>query len=136
MSEKLNFGDIPDNSGEFSALPEDRYTVECVEAKLAKSKAGNKKITAQFKVVDGEYKNRRLWNDFSLVPNALFNLKKYFDAAGLPTDEEMDFDDVPAVMTGSTSSVYVTQEEYNGKPQNRLGEWAAVSAAGGDSLFN
>lgn len=133
MSNTVNFGDVPDN--EFEALPEDRYSVECVDAKLAESKAGKPKITAQFKVLEGDYENRRLFNDFSLVPKALFNLKNYFVAAGLDMEGEIDFDDIPEMMKDTQLTVYVTQEEYNGKAQNRLGNFAAIGADG-ESMFS
>ena len=130
---KINFGDVSDN--EFEALPEDRYTVECVDAKMGESKTGNKKISAQFKVVDGNYKNRRLFNDFSLVQKAWFNLKNYFVAAGIDISGEIEFDDLPDMMKGTTTTVWVTQEEYNGKPQNRLSQWVSADGEDGGSMF-
>ncbi|MBC8550149.1 MAG: DUF669 domain-containing protein [Candidatus Brocadiales bacterium] len=129
---KINFGDVADN--EFDALPEDRYTVEVVEAKMGESKAGNQKITCQFKVTEGDYENRRLFNDFSLVQKAWFNLKNYFTAAGVDISGEIDFDDLPGLLKGTKTSVWVTQEEYNGKPQNRLNQWTSLDAGAG-SMF-
>lgn len=128
----INFGEVTDN--DFEALPEDRYTVECVEAKMGESKAGNPKISAQFKVVGESYGNRRLFNDFSLVPKAWFNLKNYFNAAGVDIAGDIEFEDLPEMMKETTASVYVSQEDWQGKPQNRLSEWAAIESGSG-SMF-
>jgi hypothetical protein len=137
MSETIRFDEIP-SSGDFPALPEDRYTVECVEARLETSKAGNKKITTQFKVTEGEFENRRLWHDFSLVQSALFNLKNYFEAAGLSTEGEIEYDDLPKLMEGTKVTAFVTQQEFNNKLQNRMKNWAPIAEndSSGGSLFD
>ena len=132
MSETINFDDIV--TTDFEALPEERYDMEAVEAIMGVSQAGNKKVTVTFSVVDGEFKNRKIWHDFSLVQKAWSNLKNYFEAAGIETDGEINMEDLPSLMQGTQVSGYVTQNEYNGKINNKVSNWAAVGA-GNDQLF-
>ena len=133
MSEKINFKKI--TSGGFEPLPEDRYTVECVEAKIDTSSTGNKLLAAQFKVVDGEFANRRLWNNFSLKGNALFMLKNYLEVSGLDPEIEISEEELPDYIKGSKATVFVTQEVYKNKAQNKLKNWAIIPQKE-KSLFN
>jgi hypothetical protein len=60
--------------------------------KEAKSKAGNDKLTFEFKAVEG---NRRAWRDFSLMPTALWGLKRLLVELGVSAEDlegEFDFD--------------------------------------------
>lgn len=131
----INFDDIP--TTEFEILPEDRYILEVVEATLTDSKAGNKKIATQFAIVQNEnesFNNRRVWTDFSLVQKAWFNIKNYFDAAGVSIDgEEVKFEDLPEMLKGSQVSAFISIDTYNGKQSNKVAEWKPVGA--GDSMF-
>ncbi len=134
MSEQIDFGKLPDN--DFEVLPQDRYNVECIEAEMGTSKAGNKKIKTQFKVSGGDYNNRRLWNDFSLVPKAQFVLKAYFEAADLNTSGPIEVDDIPKMLLGSKASVFVKAGEFNGKPTTNLEGWGAFDSGEDKSYFD
>jgi hypothetical protein len=133
MSKIINFKKI--NSGGFDPLPEDRYTVECVEAKIDTSSTGNKLLATQFKVVGGEFANRRLWSNFSLKDSALFMLKTYLDVSGLDPDVEISEEELPDYIKGSKATVFVSQEMYKNKPQNKLKNWASIPQKE-KSLFN
>ena len=102
MDETVDFDKIP--SKEFEALPEDRYNLECIDAELGTSKKNNPKISATFKIYEGDYENRRLWNEFSLVENALFGLKNYFEAASIETTGKVNFNNLPKLMKGTKVS--------------------------------
>jgi len=129
----LDFGNLPSN--DFEAMPDDRYNVELIEAKMGLSKANNKKIICQFAVTDGEFAKRRLWNDFSLVPSAQFMLKIYFEAAGLETDKKLELDDIPELIQGSKCSVFLKNGNYNGKPSTNLENWAETQSEGGETSY-
>ncbi len=134
MENTINFGEVSD-SPTFDAIPDDRYTLECVEAALADSKAGNKKIAAQFKITDGELTNRRVWNDFSLLPNSWYHLKNYFDAAGVDVEgKEVTFDDLLDMIKDTKVSAFISTRKYKGKTQNDVGDWAPVGAGEGSVL--
>jgi hypothetical protein len=134
MENTVKFGDIGDGPS-FDAVPADRYTLECVDAKLATSKKGNQKVSAQFKIVGGDLENRRVWNDFSLLPNSWFHLKNYFEAAGVDVeDQEITFDDILSMLGGTQVSAYVSTRDYKGKTQNDVSDWKPVGA-GEDSVL-
>lgn len=130
----INFDEI--SSQNFDALPEDRYPLECIEAELAESKAKNQKITAAFKIIDGDFKNRRIWHDFSLVPAALFNLKNYFEAAGIDVaGKEIEPEDIPALILETQTSAFLEKTMYNKKAGNKAINWGPVNADKESTLF-
>lgn len=138
---KINFKTVEDKNTDFAPIPEERYKLECVDASLGISNAGNSKIDAQFKIIDDdEFNNRRIFANFSLLPNALFNLKNYFEAAGLDTEGEMEEKDIPDKMIGTVATAYLENDPYenkagekkqNSKPKN----WKSVESQG-KSLFS
>lgn len=44
----------------------------------------------EYEILDGEFMDRRLWNNTTLAENAQFGLKQTFDAFGVPTDTDTD----------------------------------------------
>lgn len=132
----IDFGQV--DSG-FNPIPEDRYIVKCVEAKLGESQTGNPKIEAQFEVVsnsegDETYAGRRLWDNFSLLQKALFSLKDFLDAGGIDVAEaQMTPDEIPNAMEGLETSVYVKiNKQYN---SNNLENWKSVSDGEEAAIF-
>lgn len=130
-----NFNDTGGN--DFKDLPEDRYSLECINSELKQSKAGNPKITATFKVTEGEFTNRRLFSDFSLMPKALFHLKNFFDKAGVEVDGEYENEDLVGMVDGCKVTAYQTMEAgKTGKKYPKLANWGSLDADEGGALFS
>jgi len=124
MTKTINFDGIP--SGDFEPLPVDRYILKCVEATLGKSKAGKDKISTTFEIQDEEYKNRKVWHEFSLQEAAWFNLKNYFAAAKVDASGDIEFKNLPGMMLNTVVSAFLEQSTYEGKTSNKVKNWGAV----------
>ncbi len=120
-------------NAKFDVLPEDRYELRCLEAKLGTSKSGNPKISATFEITSGDAKGRKLWNEFSLVQAASFNLLDYFDAADIKVDENTEYDGAGLVsmMVDSAVTGFVSIKSWQGKPKNELGKWGKLEDSKG-----
>jgi hypothetical protein len=132
----VNFDNVENN--EFSPIPEDRYNFECIKAELKESKAGNPKITAQFRIIDGKYENRRIFNDFSLMSNALFNLKTYFEKAGVEIPSgEINHEELVDLLEDTQVTGFVEIKTYGDKKSNTVGRWGNLDTkSSNSSLFS
>lgn len=109
----LDFSEVPSRE----PLEEGVYTITVAKAEETTSSTGNPMIKVEFDVqgVEGQ---RKLWDNFVLIPKALWKLKEFFDAMGIPTDNivEMDVNE----LVGQTVQAKVIQETYNGEVVNRI----------------
>jgi len=146
----INFKNIGENSGgSFEALPEDRYNVVVEKADLRTASTGTQMISAQFAVTDGQYKGRKLWNNFTLTPKAYVYLYNFLKAAGSKTIDADDVDEteVAGQMLGLTASVFVeiknnnqgnavnVMSRFSGLDSSSTATTTTTNAAPADKLF-
>lgn len=136
----INFKDIGQNTGgDFSPLPENRYNVKVEKAEVKKASTGTTMISAEFVVIDGDFKGRKLWNNFTLTPKAYVYLYNFLKAAGskMISNEDVDENQVASDMVGLSASTYVeTRTTTNGNPANVMGKFSgmdATAATGADA---
>ena len=104
----------------FDNLPADQYYCEVVKAELGQSKAGNTMIKLQYKVQDGEYSGRFIFDNIVVqgaekaVRFGKVKLKLIAECMGVP-----ELNDVEDLM-GKFLEVKVDEDEYNGKPTNKI----------------
>ena len=128
----INFKDIGQNSGgDFTPLPENRYNVKVEKAEVKTASTGTKMISAEFVVTEGEFKGRKLWNNFTLTPKAYVYLYNFLKSAGsaMISNEDIDENKVAADMPGLTASAFVeTRTTTNGNPANVMGKFSGTDA--------
>tara|TARA_Y100000310_G_C20664417_1_gene806646 strand:+ start:671 stop:1120 length:450 start_codon:yes stop_codon:yes gene_type:complete len=129
----INFKNIGENSGgSFEALPEDRYNVMVEKADLRTASTGTQMISAQFTVTEGQYKGRKLWNNFTLTPKAYVYLYNFLKAAGSTAVDSDDIDEseVAGKMVGLAASVYVEIKNNNqGNAVNVLSRFSGLDTS-------
>jgi len=111
-------------AGGFEALPAGEYHVQVEEASAKTAKTGNLMIVAEFRVVAGPYKKRKLWNNFVFAasnPNAL--AMTFRQLAILGADNEfMQGDPTPDQIAqkikGARATAKVSQREWKGETRN------------------
>lgn len=87
------FDEIPfDDSEEVvfdnTPVPDEDYTLQLEKAEARKSKAGNPKVSWEFKVVeDDEYGNRRIWHDTPTTGRGAGMFKAVVSGMGYDFDE-------------------------------------------------
>lgn len=130
----INFADVDS----FEPMPGNEwYGVEIDKVEVRENKNGDALyLNWELIVVDGDYENRRLWMMTSLKETALFRLKQVFEELGVLEDNEMEIeydDDVEPTsksgprllypeVEGMEASVYIKNEMYEGREQNRVTE--------------
>lgn len=99
-------------STEFAPLPKGTYNVSLYDCALRASKSGGEYINMQFRVIDGEYEGRVIFDIINTksasakaVEIGLQRLKDFADATGLP--DQFNLSD----MQGQKLSVYVKIEQ-------------------------
>jgi hypothetical protein len=115
--------------GGFALLPEGRYAgrLTKVDEREARSATQFPSWSWEFRHLhneDGEEQRGRMWNNTSMSPKALGNLKAQFEALGFTLDSDTD------EMIGEWCVLYVTQEVQTqgknaGKTVNRVNGVAA-----------
>jgi len=116
----LDFDGVEDR-GDFSPLPSGTY--DCTIFSIDASKVGrdSKQPYAEFvyKVQEGEYKGRQLWQNFSFQKQALWGLKRLLVKLGYdPEKLSGKFEFEPRELLGRRVFVTVSESTYNGKPSN------------------
>lgn len=103
---RLNFADVEDQK-EFGLLPAGRYYVEItgLQERLASDQAQNpgaRILRWEFTVVDGEYKDRKVWDNHVCVKDAMWKVKAFVQALNVDTDKlTYDFEDNEFYLDGA-----------------------------------
>ncbi len=109
----LDFSSVPSRE----PLDEGVYGLRIAKVEETTSSTGNPMLKVEYDVtsVDG---GRKLWDNFVMIPKALWKLKELFDALGIDTSEivEMDIQE----LVGMEIQAKVIQETYNGDVVNRV----------------
>lgn len=86
----------------------------------------------EFEVVSGKAKGAKLWNNTSLAPQALWNLRGTLEAIGVEIpDDDMDIE--LSELVDKECTVLVGHEDYEGKPQARVIDVLPAEETDGDS---
>jgi hypothetical protein len=95
MGIKVNFTDVEVRS--FDPLPSGKYLVAISDAEIKESgpqakNPGSEYINFEFTVQEGDYADKKIWSNASLLPHALFSIKGILDAVGQGSDGELEFE--------------------------------------------
>jgi len=123
----------------FEALPMGRYNLKVEDATMTSASTGSKMIVTTFVVTDGDYKNRKAWNNFSLMPKAMVFIYQFLKAAGsnLITEDDVEPADLAKVMIGMEVSAYTEPGVTPaGNPKNTLTQWKPVAQENKSSLLD
>jgi hypothetical protein len=94
----------------FDPIPEGRYTVVIDKADLTTTKeSGNPMIKMTLKLIDGDHRNRYVWDNLVLTKSSLWKVKGVLEAVGskVAEQESVTEQDIAAAVLGKHVSVYV-----------------------------
>lgn len=114
-------------SKSFEALPKGKYDAAIFNVEFKEGKAAPY-LAITYKVQNGPYEGRQVFDNVSFSPKALFKLKGLL-AAVMPevdTAGQLSFD--PDNLIGKQCSIIVTHEDYNGEPQAKVQKTMAATA--------
>ena len=122
----VDFSDVEER--DFTPVPRGRYVAEVTDAEI---RDGDKYpyLMVEQTVIEGEYADRKLWDNMSFSPKALWKLKGFYRALGA-TDEELSsagFDVDPESLLGLTFMIQVAvKNDNNGEPRNVINRYAQL----------
>ena len=123
-------------------VAEGRYTVTVEKAELTTSAKGNPTINVTFKIEDGAFAGRLLWDNFTLISNSLWKLKGFLEAANSNLVEETNASELEIAqrLEGLRVSVFATPGLTNtGNAKSNLSDYKPVETdltEKGKSLFS
>lgn len=104
---------------DFELLPRGEYPLRVVEAEERDSQSSEYQyLNLSFEVIDGDFAGRRVWDNPSYSPKALWKLKDFLAAAGY-TEEDLsgafEFDPADLVGVEVVGRVIQKKDNYNGE---------------------
>jgi hypothetical protein len=127
---KVDFSEV--ESQDFS-LPNGPYilAVTSVEKKRSES-SGNDYLAWEYKVSEGKHKGKKVWDNTSLQPQALWRLRNLLEAMGMEIEDgEMDID--LDELAGELVGVEIENEKYQGKNKARIINFLGVDELEGEA---
>jgi len=110
--------------------PDGYYNAEITSAELQESSTGNPMIAAKWKILDGKYKGVTLYDNISLVPQALWRLKTLLEAVGIDAQEEdVHAEEYAEELVGTSANITVTNEKYEGEDRPKVTGYEQVGEA-------
>ena len=130
---------------DFKTLPIGKYNCFVYELEGKTSSNGNPMIAITLKVNEGEYENRQLWTNVTLIPKAWFKVEEFFEAVdydleNLPSTVETPQEIVAEVqdeVLGSKVTAVVNHRTYKGEEQENVKKVKPYNpdAGGNDQVF-
>lgn len=68
-------------------IPEGFYSAELISADITESKNGSPRVSCEFRITDGDYKDRTVYEDLYLTPAALKSTMEKLEALGFVGDD-------------------------------------------------
>lgn len=102
-------------------LPAGEYYVQVVACKPKTSSTGKGMLEWQYRVVEGEYENRRVFQNTMMQPENLWKLKQNLIGLGF-TEEDLggNIELNPDELIGLECFAIVTQRDYQGQMRNNV----------------
>lgn len=113
-------------------VPDGDYVAEIHECKLAESKEGNEMLKIQWKISGPSCKGAIVFDNVSLLPQALWRLKTLLECLGEDVpDGVLELD--PSDLEGKEARLEITNEKYEGKDQPRITSYGSMEDKGPDA---
>lgn len=101
------------------AIPDGRYPAIVAVVEEKTSAKDKPYISWQFEIAEGEYKGRKMFNNTSLQPQALWKVKETIVALGIPIKgNKIKINDNDLI--GLTCDLMIGQREWEGQMRNEV----------------
>ena len=108
--------DSQESTGSREPLPPNEYRARLRSITPKVASTGSNMWTAEWEVVEGEHSGRLLWSNLVFVDTALWKVKEFFDAFGVPSSTHSD------ELLSCTAKLVVSQRIIQSGPkQGQLG---------------
>lgn len=113
MARTLDFSNV--EKRDFEPLPEGKYELTIVAVEEVNFKSGNDGLKVTYEEPES---HKKIWDNLTFAENSMWKIQQFLDACGYETDGEITVE--WSDLVGVTVVADVTQEEYNGKVNNRI----------------
>ena len=114
-------------------VPDGPYVLAVQVVTQKKSQeSGNPYLAWEFKVDEGKYKGRKIWDNTSLQPQALWKLRSMLECMGMDIEDgefELDLSDFEGMKVGAE----IANEKYQGKDKPRVVGYMPEEDVDGDT---
>lgn len=126
-----------EKSSNFQSLPEDWYKVKATEPKVTTSTSGNPMITIAWQVTEGDYENRKVFDNLVFSTNSLWKIKKVLEAVKSPlANQSARIQDVAEALKDQELRIYLLPDvKQDGSPTNKIKNYAGISETSDNSLY-
>jgi hypothetical protein len=101
--------------------PDGEYAAEISSAELEESSSGNPMIVLKWKISDGKFKGTTIYDNISLVPQALWKFKTLLEVLGIdPQEEDVEASDYVSEILEQSATIIVTNETYEGEQRPKV----------------
>lgn len=128
----INFSNVKEQTPGFKPLPEGFYNVISDDAVIKQTKSGGEMINIKFRVLDGEYAGRFIFQSFTIkndnpkaVEIGLSQLKSFIRCAGLNIEV---LNDVLDLVAGKVSAKVKIQPDTGYGEQNKISYFKELEA--------
>jgi hypothetical protein len=128
----LDFDGVED----FDAIPAGVYpaVIEKLTYKDATEEGKFPQVSVEYTVTDPDYEGRKLWQNLSFSPKAIFRMKRFFDVFG-EDYEELEVDEDTGIvldpdLAGTAVEVKTHIEPYQGVDRNKVDEAPVLVGSG------
>lgn len=109
-------------------VPDGDYEAEIVKIEEKESSAGNDMLVFTWKILSGAGKGGRVYDNVSLLPQALWRFKTLLEVLGEEVpDGAMEID--PEDLIGKTCRLEITNEKYEGQDRPKVTNFGASEGA-------
>lgn len=111
--------------------PDGTYQAEITSAEVEESKAGNPMIVVKWKISEGKFSGTTIYDQLSLVPQALWKMKTLLEALEIePQEEDVEASDYASEMVEKTATIIVTNETYEGEQRPKVTGYGTAGEEG------
>lgn len=120
---KIDFSQVSD-AQDFSPVPDGEYECSLVDVELCWTSDGHEMWSLRWKIQDGEYSGRLLFDNVAFTQKAMPKLKLICESCGLDVSAELDL--VPDLVLGRQAMVttyidkYIDRQSGNEKARNSV----------------
>lgn len=108
------------------SCPDGTYRFSVVEAEKTESSEGNDMFKVKLKGLSGKAKGVGVFDNLSLLPQALWKVKGFIESLGGEADGEVEID--PADWIGEEVTAVIINENYEGRDRPKVAEYKSGEA--------
>lgn len=113
----------------YDPIPAGIYTakVDASKSEVKSSQAGNDVVTVAYVITSGEYAGRKILDQFTLTPKALWRLGAFLKVLGI-AEKGGHYAVNTQTWHNKEIKIKVVQEEYNGTVRNKVTGFAKIDS--------